>query len=182
MKIERKPEIFKEYVGCSELLTAIEGVDAFLGALIIDIDAAGPASNKVKVPLSSWAIQNGWKKNRIIDASIPSGISNSIYKVNLLKDLPNNDCAHHHRIFFHCFFDNRQAIGTNILRLEFAIDNFQREKNKVGHAIALVVDSNMRSKYGWDNAVGTSDEYEFALKNPFKNYVKNSIDFWTIRA
>lgn len=182
MKIERKPENFTEYFGCDELVAAIAGVEQFLSLLVLDIDTAGPASNKVKLPLISWAIQNGWKKNRIIDASIPSGISNSIYKVSLLRDLPNNSCPHHHRIFLHCFFDNRQAIGTNILKLQFAVDNFQRDETKIAHAIAIVVDTNVRSKYGWDKSVGTSEEYEFAIKHPFKYYAINSIDFWTIRS
>lgn len=181
MKIERTPNYFSKYGECEELQRTVTNLSECLNSIKISRDEPGAASNKVKVPLADWANKAGWKDNRIVDSSIPSGISNSIYKVNLLRDIPKSECSHHHRIFVHCFFDNRQAIGTNLLRLNYAIDKFQNEEHKKGHAIALVLDEPTKGFFGWDNAVGTAEEYEFAYKHLFSNNGDKKIDFWIIR-
>jgi hypothetical protein len=181
MKIERTPQYFEQYTECAELQGVISGLVKFLQSLELDNDGPGATSNKIKVPLTNWAKENGWRPNRIIDSTIPSGISNSIYKVNLLRDIPLNSCPHHHRVFFHCFFDNRQAIGTNLIRLDYAIGNFQTQESRIGHGVALVLDGAAKTFFGWDNAVGTWEEYDFAVKKTFSNFAKNPIDFWIIR-
>lgn len=153
----------------------------FLEGLLLDADSELPASNKIKIPLFHWAESHGWKKNRIVNPGIPSGISTSIYKVNLLKDIPNCSCGSHHRIFFHAFFDNRQAIGTNLLRLEVAKKYFEQIETNKAELIALVLDSKSKEYFGWDNSVGTVEEYEYALTKIYDFALEPQIDFWVIR-
>ena len=166
---------------CGLLQAAKRELRDFLEGLSLDGDSELAASKKIKIPLFHWAESHGWKKNRLVNPGIPSGIPTSIYKVNLLKDLPNCSCGSHHRIFFHAYFDNRQAIGTNLLRLGVAKKYFEQTDANQAELIALVVDSKSREYFGWDKSVGTVEEYEYALTKIYEFALKSQIDFWVIR-
>jgi len=167
---------------CASVTQAKDAMIAFLRNLTLDEDSIEASSNKIKVPLFDWAVEQGWKKNRLADPGIPTGISTSIYKINLTLDLPIDDCSHHHRVFVHAFFDNRQAMGTNLLRLTIAKKYFERDSSQVAHLIALVLDSNAKTDFGWDNSVGTLEEYEYAAHKTYEFAIASNIEFWAIRS
>ncbi len=157
-------------------------LESFLTALELDREADSATSNKIKIPLFAWAEENEWKRNRLVNPGIPSGIPTSIYKVNLLKDLPDCVCRKHHRIYFHAFFDNRQAIGTNLLRLTVAKNYFENGKDKEAELIALVIDSKSKEYFGWDKSVGDIVEYEYASNSIYDFAFNSEINFWVIRS
>lgn len=182
MKIEIREAINHLEPECGPVRVAKRDLEKFLTLLELDEHSDSATSSKIKNPLYEWAQANGWKRNRLIDPSIPSGIPTSIYKVNLLMDLPECECHKHHRIFFHAFFDNRQAIGTNILRLRVAKKYFERGEGKVAELIALVIDSKSKESFGWDNSVAAVEEYEYALNSIYNFADETSINFWVIRS
>jgi hypothetical protein len=167
---------------CERVNAVKRELEVFLSGLDFDGDSKLAASNKIKVPLFLWADSKGWKRNRLVNPGIPSGIPTSVYKVNLLSDLPNCACGRHHRIFFHAFFDNRQAIGTNLLRLGVAKKYFEQTSENEAELIALVIDSKSKDFFGWDNSVGTVEEYEYAQTKIYNFALESEINFWVIRS
>jgi hypothetical protein len=181
MKIEIRSENDSQLRKCESVKAAEAKLVSFLQGIEFDVNLVGSASNKIKGPLFTWAIANGWKKSRLADPGIPTGISTAIYKINLTLDLPKSSCQHHHRIFFQAFFDNRQAIGTNLLRLSIAKNYFEKKESNRAHIIGLVVDSNSKSKFGWDKSVGTLEEYEYAASKIYDFALNSKFEFWAIR-
>jgi hypothetical protein len=182
VKIEIRAPKVPSLADCDAVTIAKDHLFAFLKNLNLDEDSIEASSNKIKVPLFDWAVEQGWKKNRLADPGIPNGISTSIYKVNLTLDLPAESCLHHHRIYLHAFFDNRQAVGTNLLRMSIAKKYFERDTAQIAHLIALVLDSNAKADFGWDNSVGTLEEYEYAANKTYDFAVAPDIEFWAIRS
>lgn len=181
VKIEIRDAEKSRNPDCEPVRRAKGELESFLTALELDRESDSATSNKIKIPLFAWAEQNGWKRNRLVNPGIPTGIPTSIYKVNLLMDLPDCACQKHHRIYFHAFFDNRQAIGTNLLRLTVAKNYFDNGNDKEADLIALVIDSKSKEYFGWDNSVGDIEEYEYALSKIYKFAIDSEIKFWVIR-
>ena len=167
---------------CSEVERELNTLRKMLSAVLIGEDSETSPSETIKRPFKAWANLNGWKFNQLIDGTWESALSVANYKILGIKDLPNSECGHRHRIYFHTFFDNRQVIGTNLLRLQVALEYFEASENSLGHAVALIPDSNARSKFGWDNSVGTNEEYVAAILGPYKSHLTKTLDFWAIRA
>lgn len=181
LKIEIREAKSPSNSQCERVYAAKRELEVFLSGLKLDGDAESATSNKIKTPLFSWADTHDWKRNRLVNPGIPSGIPTSIYKVNLLKDLPDCLCGKHHRIFFHAFFDNRQAIGTNLLRLAVAKKYFEQKEDNEAELIALVIDSKSKELFGWDKSVGTVEEYEYALTKIYDFALEPEINFWVVR-
>jgi hypothetical protein len=182
LKIEIREAKNPDKSACEHVRAIKRELEDFLSGLDFDGDSISAASNKIKVPLFSWADAHEWKRNRLVNPGIPSGIPTSVYKVNLLRDLPNCACGRHHRIFFHAFFDNRQAIGTNLLRLCVAKKYFEQTIENEAELIALVIDTKSKDFFGWDNSVGTVEEYEYALTKIYNFALEPEINFWVIRS
>jgi hypothetical protein len=90
-------------------------------------------------------------------------------------------CNSSHQVNIVICLNNREAIGTNFLKLEIAalsnlrtskIDDFTDE-NILGILISL--DSDLLSAGGWDNSYADSSEYSAAFRKYYKNLIKSNI-------
>lgn len=103
------------------------------------------------------------------------------YVVDLVHDCEGSDGAYRCRTFVEVCFDNRQAVGTNILKLEASATRFE---NRVGgQTLNLLVcaDRRMLDLGKWDSGVGDEEEYQIAITNAYREILKSNFALIVMR-
>lgn len=165
---------------CEYLDKYAQELRQFIESVEVDPDEPGAASEKFKKPILDWAVSKGWSLSKTIDESVIRSLPHANYKIHALLDMPECSCGQKHRLFFQLMFDNRQAIGTNLLRLDLALKNFETSDDRTGLAIGLMVDGPVKAKFRWDNSVAIGKEYEMALIGPYESLFHGRIELWTL--
>lgn len=124
----------------------------------------------------------GWVHQLLGVESVPPNLHNKNYVVDFAKDSNFSDCTNRHRVLVEICFDNRQAIGTNIFKLESAARSF-REKTG-GEAIGIMVcaDRKILKIGGWDSGVADDEEYQVALDTAYASFLSSAISLLVIRS
>ena len=172
MRIEtRRP------VGRSDLKNC-ETETSFLEALIKALNEFEPSTG-ASIPISKQiksALDIFFKRhNAILDFQFCGALAHDFpkanYQVNYAVDIFDAGCGHEHRILAEMCFDNRQAIGTNLLK--FQVSQFFCDEIINRDLLSIIICADRRSliKYGWDGGVASSEEYEFAARNPYQNVI-----------
>lgn len=143
------------------LVQELEGVAISLNArvlneVVLKIASQRPTSHKVQ-----------------IDPFFPPDLPEAANKLDMLfrpDGLPN------WRIGFEVCTDNRQAIAMNLFKLEHMNRSWQTDdfRGHSGFGIALTIAKDVRTAR-WDGAVGTAQEYEYALHRTFAKDLKTPI-------
>lgn len=165
---------------CEFLNTRAEELKQYIESVDVDPADPGAASEKFKKPILDWAVSQGWSLSKTIDESVIRSLPHANYKIHALFDMPDCSCGQKHRLFFQFLFDNRQAIGTNLLRLDLALKNFETSEDRTGLAIGLMVDGPVKAQFRWDNSVAIGKEYEMALIGPYVSIFNSQIELWTL--
>ncbi len=167
-------------VECESVLTAIETFRQRLVSVNLAAGASGP-SHEIKKALDSIVHINGWEKKFLFSREAHSSLPQANYTVNYLFVEPECQCGLRHKVFFHMCFDNRQAIGTHILRFKLAMESNGRLKSDKPASVAVVLDANSKSKFGWDNSAATYEEFAHALELEYAEIIDLPLNFLIIR-
>lgn len=126
--------------------------------------------------------ESGWVRQLVGIDAIPSNLHNQNYVIDFSSDYQSEVCSERHRVLLEICFDNRQAIGTNIFKLETAAKNF-REKTG-GDAVGIIICGDRKSLKvgGWDAGVADEEEYQVALGTAYGDYLSSSISLLVLRA
>ena len=96
-------------------------------------------------------------------------------------DQITNPCGHKHRFFSEFCFDNRQAIGTNLLKFQVAAAN-SRFHGYSPLGFLICADGFSIKNYGWDGGVASYQEYDHAIRIPYKNILNEPPILISIRS
>lgn len=153
----------------SELLALV----SYLNDQSFDVSSAIPASGQIKAQLNDYFEQNNWSEKFVFDGNIPKTINRANFTLDGIKDLAQEiACEYKHRFFLEACFDNRQAIGTNLLKFVTAQNKYEEKASCRGLAFLICGDKRTLKNLGWDGSIGSSEEYEFALRNPYQQILK----------
>jgi hypothetical protein len=123
---------------------------------------------------------NRWHSQQPLVPEFPSGMPSANYQIDFQKSFDAEGCDSRHLLSVEFCFDNRQAIGTNLLKAELASARFETSENRVA-LNALVVLSDRTKKAGqWDGSVGISEEYLAALNTCYPQLENTPILFMTV--
>ncbi len=113
--------------------------------------------------------------------AIPSDLFNENYVVDLVSDKNFGSCTQRHRLLIELCFDNRQAIGTNIFKLQTAARQFEQRTG--GKAYCLIVCGERKAlKSGlWDSGVGDEEEYQIAISTAYREYLTSPFSLLVLR-
>lgn len=131
----------------------------------LDKDNRGSASQKVKDSLAPILQRQGWNQRFPINSDVSYDDYASFF-LDFFMDLPPENCSHEHRFLFQFMFDNRQAIGTNLLKFELAAKNSNRN-GRLTTSIGLCVEKSKIRMLGWDGSAASAQEYVSALTGPY---------------
>jgi hypothetical protein len=118
----------------------------------------------------------------VFDSRVPSSINSANYRIDAVLDSEVTlECNHRHRIYLEICFDNRQAIGTNLLKFHAASEIFNIEPNRKSLAILVCADNRTLKKHNWDSSAASSEEYEFAIRTPYSTVITEMPLLLTLR-
>ena len=92
------------------------------------------------------------------------------FKVDLVTSLPKSG----KKVAIELCFNNREAIGTNLLKLDMALSS---RKSTGGEGLAVVVapTRELLNQGGWDKAYGDASEYWHLLSTGILRYLKADV-------
>lgn len=163
----------KELVRClsaqiSQIEIALAGVPHF-------DDEAFRKSSSIRDALDkALGQENGWHVDFAGTDAIPSKMHNKNYVLDYATDSDCERCQSKHRVLLEVAFDNRQAIGTNLLKLEVAQRYFNDRTG--GNALGVLVCASRKALQlgGWDPGVGDENEYQLALDTAYRGIIGGS--------
>lgn len=147
-----------------------------------EIEKTGvPASQWLKNKLDPWFVENKWTGKQLISRRFPSGVLPS---ANYTMDWQTGDSCQvdkglHSYSFEYCF-DNRQAIGTNLLKMETVHLNSAQASNHTG--ILLTGTTQALRLGGWDNGIASCEEYLNAIKYVYERSLSSNIVILSLNA
>ena len=140
----------------------------------------GRGSVQVKELLARKAQEEGWEVDFRVSNAVSKDFPEANFKINYLWVSQNCPCGARHKVFAHRCFDNRQAIGTNLLRFMVASLSPTKSKND-DYTFAAIVADEKAKRLAWDNSIGSYEEYFFAINGGYKSIMLPPIDFLVIR-
>lgn len=168
-------------VTCAPILDAIGIFKRHLEKIDLSEGGTGP-SNAIKHGLSDIEKLPGWEKKFLFSREAHSSLPNANYTVNYLYVLPKCPCGFRHKLFLHLCFDNRQAIGTHLLRFKAAMEANAKQTFDRPVSVAVVADGKAKQKYGWDNSAATYEEFVQALDFEYATVLELPLHFLVIRS
>lgn len=157
------------------VITRCEGVEQELNLLkstlqAIQIDTnLGKTTQQIQKQLNPLLAESGWILDFTFDANTVSTSPSANYALNAIKDLPVILCNHRHRLLLELCFDNRQAIGTNLLKFEAAKRLFEKNENCLATSIIICGSQEALTNLKWDSGVASYGEYENALLTVYRD-------------
>ena len=158
------------FIRCESLSTEVAKVKSRLDSIILDGSKQGSAA--VKEALLNL-MDESWEIDSLISRQAPRDFPTANFKINYLRVISDCSCDERHKIFLHRCFDNRQAIGANLLRFEVA----SKELNDWSGVFIAIVASSRAKKVAWDGSVATYEEYVHSLNGPYSKIFQAPIDF-----
>jgi len=165
---------------CAPVVEAIELFRANLSEIDLSQKKSGP-SQLIKLGLEKLVGLEGWEKKFLFSREAHTSLPNANYTMNYLFVEQKCHCGFRHKVFFHLCFDNRQAIGTHLLRFKLATFSGENQSVDKPVAVAVVADSGARSSFGWDNSASTYEEFEQAVEFEYAQVLDLTLHFLVIR-
>lgn len=141
---------------------------------------AGGGSNQIKAILQEPAVYGDWELDFLVSPQATRDYPDAHLKINYLWVSSDCQCNRRHKIFVHRCFDNRQAIGTNLMRFMVADKSPTKSSNDDYAFVALVADRGAKQS-AWDGAIGAYEEYFFAVNGGYQVLEIPPLDFAIIR-
>jgi hypothetical protein len=171
----------QDKIECESVQTAIEKFREILRNVQLERSASGP-SKSIKEALDSVLDLSGWEKKFLFSREAHSSLPNANYTVNYLYVEQKCECGFRHKVFLHVCFDNRQAIGTHLLRFKLALDTDAKQKIDKPVAVAIVLDTSSKAAFGWDNSAATFEEFAHALELEYAEIFSLPLHFLILRS
>ena len=148
---------------CAVVTEKIKVLRATLEAVVIETSVESPASKQVKDHMFNQLINDGWRPRFKIEKGISESYPLANYILDAIKDFSSEKCKHVHRFLVEFCFDNRQAIGSNILKFEVA-SRTAVESNFQPVPLLICADTATLKHFGWDGSIAGANEYEYAVR------------------
>lgn len=165
---------------CEGTIEEINVLKTILQGIEIDTDL-GKSTQQIQKQLNPLLATNGWILDFIFDSNTVSTAPSANYVLNAIKDLPMASCNHRHRLLLEICFDNRQAIGTNLLKFEAAKRLFEKNENCLTTSIIICGSHEALAHLKWDGGVASHGEYENALLTVYRDILSITPQYLVIK-
>lgn len=135
----------------------------------------------IRSHLKTFEQREGWFAEEEVSRHLSAALPKGNYKVNFLHVIKNCECGKRHKLYIHLCFDNRQALGTHLLRFKLAEGRDGPLENEENLYVAVVADHRSKKLYGWDNAVASQAEFEQALNEQYQDVLELSLTLLIVR-
>lgn len=165
--VESFPGRMKENL-CPQQQSVLNELSKALLTVELPKNSKDGTTSVLRAQLDEYLEAAGWKESFRIDNLISLEFPTANYTLDLTLDNTDDTCTHKHRYFIEFCFDNRQAIGTNLLKFEVASKNADVQ-DRIPLPILICATSQAIKQFGWDGGVASYQEYDHALRIPYKS-------------
>jgi hypothetical protein len=167
MRIEERTTGPEREESCQIVTDTIRTLRTSLEAVVIERLANSSASKQLKDYMLNQLISGGWRPQFKISKNVSEAYPLANYVIDVMRDFSSSDCGHIHRFFLEFCFDNRQAIGSNILKFEIA-SRTSIESDFHPVPILVCAENDALRHFGWDGSIASASEYEYALRAVYR--------------
>ena len=153
---------------CLIVVNTIKTLRTSLEAVVIETSLDSSASKQLKNHMFNQLINDGWRPQFKISKEVSESYPLANYILDAMHDFSSDECNHTHRFLVEFCFDNRQAIGSNILKFEVA-SRAAAESNYSPVPILVCADAGALRHFGWDGSIAGANEYEYALRVVYRD-------------
>ncbi len=144
--------------------------------------AVGAPTSDIRKHFGQSPSISGWVAKQNVNPDVPKALGRTSFEVDFAKIFRQMGCGADHQVLFELAFDNRQAVGSNLLKMEVASrKHAMASGGGISFGILLCPGSNILTERGWDPAVGTSAEYENALLVGYKGILNSNFGLLVVR-
>ena len=166
---------------CSAEQEVISSIKSQLENLDLNKNSVDPASKQIKDTTMEIFKKSEWRHPFLFDTSVSDVYPKTNYQIDAVMDKKSELCNHNHRFLVEHCFDNRQAIGTNLLKFELASSIFENTLNSNALPILICADKASLKSFGWDGSIASSEEYENAIRSAYSQIIKTAPVLLVIR-
>ena len=159
---------------CQSERNLISAIQQHLEGLQLEKNSIEPASKQIKDATLKIFETTGWRHPFLFDTSVSDAYPKTNYQIDAVLDSNSEICTHNHRFLVEHCFDNRQAIGTNLLKFELASSIYQHNPNSSALPILICADKISLKAFGWDGSIASSEEYENAIRSAYSQIIKTA--------
>jgi hypothetical protein len=134
-----------------------------------------PATQQLREVFNKKSSENQWEERPVVTREFPNGVLGTNYEVDYQYTFKNDGCISNHQISIELAFDNRQAVGTNVLKMDLANKLFTTKRDCQSVSIIVVPSLTAKKNGHWDNSVATDYDYSWSLRNAYSDYAKSPI-------
>lgn len=159
----------------------MKSVQSSLEEILLPKNSKEATTSLVRAQVENGLNSLGWRTGLMIDNQISLEYPTANYTLDSYLDSSIEDCGHKHRFFSEFCFDNRQALGTNLLKFQVAAEAAKSHAYRpLGFMICA--DSSSIKTYGWDGAVASYQEYDHAIRIPYRSVLDEPPIIFSIRS
>ena len=147
-----------------------------LSSLDSNMSAHSPAKT-INSWFQSYCDNSTLIENFRIDSHIPTGLPYANYRMDAVSDHFTETCGHNHRLQIQKCFDNRQAIGTNLLKFQLGHMKFGATPSNRSLSVLICAGEKLIKSLGWDSSVGSFEEYDIASRYAYSHLINCRIVF-----
>jgi hypothetical protein len=157
---------------CELVRNRLDTLRKSLEEVVIHNSASDSPSKQVKDHMLNKLLNEDWRPHFKINREVSENYPMANFTLDAIKDFSDSSCNHVHRFLVEFCFDNRQAVGTNLLKFEIASINSSLS-NVEPIPVLICADSGALRYFGWDGSIASADEYEHAIRVAYKSIIKN---------
>jgi hypothetical protein len=143
----------------------------------------GNSTKQLKQFLDAWFESDSWIGGQTVDNKFPrTEYPFSNYVLDWQKI---SYCERHGKALalnFEYCFDNRQSIGTNLLKMETINRRLEKENAHESYGVLLTATSKAINANGWNGAAACTDEYENAILHGYEQILTSKICVLSLKA
>jgi hypothetical protein len=157
---------------CVQVTNRLDSLRNSLEQVVIHNSVSESPSKQVKTHMLHQLLSEDWRPQFKVNREVSENYPLANYTLDAIKDFSSSECTHVHRFLVEFCFDNRQAIGTNLLKFEIASTSGS-SSNVEPMPVLICADSAALRHFGWDGSIASADEYEHAIRVAYKSVIKN---------
>lgn len=159
---------------CPTEKQVISAIQSHLENIQLSKNSTEPASKQIKDATMEIFQKSAWRHPFLFDTTVSDVFPKTNYQIDAVLDSPSSECSHNHRFLVEHCFDNRQAIGTNLLKFELATSIFENSLSSKALPILICADKISLKSFGWDGSIASSEEYENAIRSAYSQIIKTA--------
>lgn len=144
-------------------------------------DGSRPPSEIVRRRIDDEFRTRNWDLSVLVAPRFPQSIPRQNVTIDWCTTTRQSGCDSRHLLSIEICFDNRQAIGTNLLKMELANREFERSAPGETLGLLIVADRQTLRDGRWDNSAGSAEEYEVALTSAYSELITTPIGLLVLR-